>query len=317
MIILRQKIYSVDRFMARSYKQTADEYAQNESNKIVQSRINTINNQLGPESIQGRGGSISGHFRGKEARVRVKNGLTTPEAVEKTRQMKLNQVLHDKSISPEAIKSQIGRTMGDDIKDGFRDVWGRVKTTAGKVIHPKRTIEELKQPVEVSGTAGKKVSIPKWKKGVHDIGVFAKNHPFDAAVQVADLAMTPGFATGNLVNKTYKVLNVKKGLDAAVGLGKAYAALPGIGFGDVAIGAKYALRAPIDRRPETRTINGHNVTRTRKQWRNLDDIHDKQYINEHGTVRWLGNSKPVKKVRTVAKTVKYSPVFSNSFNYFS
>ena len=111
--------------------------------------IRKINQSLGPESLQGRGGSVMGHFRGKEARMRVNMGYNSPEAVEALRKKKINAVLSDSKLSPEGIAAELTRKkdshkiketvskIGTATKGTLKDIYentGKLPGKAAKVI---------------------------------------------------------------------------------------------------------------------------------------------------------------------------------------
>ncbi len=138
MVILRQKEYATgaERAMIAMNK------GKNISQKPISERaalisqdkrdraIRKINQSLGPESIQGRGGSVMGHFRGKAARMRVKMGYNSPEAVEALRKKKINVVLSDSKMSPEGIAAEMTRKKdGHKIKEAVSKVGTATKGT--------------------------------------------------------------------------------------------------------------------------------------------------------------------------------------------
>ena len=138
MVILRQKEYATgaERAMIAMNK------GKNISPKPISERaalisqdkrdraIRKINQSLGPESIQGRGGSVMGHFRGKAARMRVKMGYNSPEAVEALRKKKINAVLSDSKMSPEGIAAEMTRKKdGHKIKEAVSKVGTATKGT--------------------------------------------------------------------------------------------------------------------------------------------------------------------------------------------
>ena len=92
--------------------------------------IKKINQSLSPESIQGHGGSVIGHLRGKAARMRVKMKYNSPEAVEALRKKKINAVLSDPKMSPEEIAAEITRKKdGSKIKEAVSKVGTATKGT--------------------------------------------------------------------------------------------------------------------------------------------------------------------------------------------
>jgi hypothetical protein len=138
MIILRQKEYATgaERAMIAMNK------GKNISPKPISERaalisqdkrdraIRKINQSLGPGSIQGRGGSVMGHFRGKSARMRVKMGYNSPEAVEALRKRKISAVLSDSKMSPEGIAAEMTRKKdGHKIKEAVSKVGTATKGT--------------------------------------------------------------------------------------------------------------------------------------------------------------------------------------------
>lgn len=138
MIILRQKEYATgaERTMIAMNK------GKNISPKPISERaalisqdkrdraIRKINQSLSPESIQGRGGSVMGHFRGKAARMRVKMGYNSPEAVEALRKKKISAVLSDSKMSPEGIVAEMTRKKdGHKIKEAVSKVGMATKGT--------------------------------------------------------------------------------------------------------------------------------------------------------------------------------------------
>ena len=135
MIILRQKEYATgaERAMIAmnkgkniSPKPISERAALISQDKRDQA-IRKINQSLGPESIKGRGGSIMGHLRGKEARMRVKMGYNTPEAVERLRQKKLHDLDKDKTLTSEFIESKMRETLGTRVKNAGEFVTNKIK----------------------------------------------------------------------------------------------------------------------------------------------------------------------------------------------
>ena len=207
MIILRQKIYSVDRFMARTKPINLEEYAQSMSEEKIKGKIRKINNQLGPESIQGRGGSIGGFFRGMEARKRVRMGYNTPEAIEKTRQRKIQQVLNDRSLKPEAILENAKKSGGQKIKEATQKAIEKTKSSASDFYR-----NTGKRMNDVAGLAANDpFYFTTWALG-RAPGFFmppAMNAAYQAnPIGLSDILLAAGYGTGMLygpIRKTIKI----------------------------------------------------------------------------------------------------------------
>lgn len=186
MIILRQKQYAtgIERAMVamnkeknispKSISERAALISQDKRNRAIRK----INQSLSPESIRGRGGSIMGHLRGKTARMRVKMGYNSPEAVEALRKKKISEVLNNSQISPEGIAAEMTRK-----KDG----------------------RKIKETVSKAGTTAKETLIGIYKDTGKLPGKAAKaviSNPDIALVSGASSAA--GFALPPAVNAAYQ-----------------------------------------------------------------------------------------------------------------
>jgi len=136
MIILRQKEYATgaERAMIalnKVPKPTLKELAKEKSRQKRRSTIRKINSTLGKRGIEGKG--LSGFFRGKSVRARVKMGYNSPEAVERLRKKKISDTFKDESTSPESMEKKIRETLGDKVKRWGKKTVDRTKSGVKKI----------------------------------------------------------------------------------------------------------------------------------------------------------------------------------------